>query len=63
MMVEFDTCEFHGGVHTVAPNNCPDCGRFSKDSWQDLGVGTQNGTYDHWGGVCSVHGIWSESSG
>jgi hypothetical protein len=52
----------HSGYHTKTPNRCIECGRFSADSWSWV-AGTQNGTFEHWGGFCAVHGEWSESSG
>lgn len=40
---------------------CPDCGRFSKESWEDM-FGTQNGNIYEWGGTCSTHGEWRDST-
>lgn len=41
--------------------HCPDCGRFSRDSWEQT-HGTQNGTIYEWGGICIKHGEWMEST-
>lgn len=56
------TCtEMHGGVH-VRAYNCPDCGRFCSDSWLQRDAGGQNGWNEYYGGVCAVHGEWSDSA-
>lgn len=41
---------------------CPDCGRFSRHSWDTGWYGTQNGQNQDWGGTCSTHGDWSDSA-
>jgi hypothetical protein len=49
--------------HPCAPLKCPTCGRFSGASWstpyemQDDGGHTRE-----WGGTCSTHGRWSDST-
>ncbi|WP_315107031.1 hypothetical protein [uncultured Microbacterium sp.] len=40
---------------------CPECYRFSAHPWETT-FGTQNGTMWAWGGVCKVHGAWTEST-
>lgn len=52
--------EMHGGHH-CKPWNCPDCGRFMSDSWVEAGGG-QNGWNEYYGGICAVHGEWSDSA-
>lgn len=51
----------HSGEH-CKPNNCPDCGRYSGHSWDTGGFSTQNGWNQYWGGICIIHGEWSDSA-
>ena len=44
------------------PINCPDCGRFSAESWSTELTSTENGWWQEWGGVCKVHGRWSDGT-
>lgn len=55
-----DDC-MHPGVH-CPPNRCPDCGRFSRHSWDTGGYSTQNGWNQDWGGICGQCGEWSEQA-
>jgi hypothetical protein len=55
-------CEWHNTTDHCKPLNCPECGRFSADSWDTGWFGTQNGMDQRWGGECSEHGIWSDSA-
>lgn len=41
--------------------NCPECGKFSRDSWSET-YGTQNGTIYECGGICPTHGDWRDST-
>lgn len=47
--------------HGVPSARCPKCNRFSRHPWEKI-FGTQDGTVYVWGGVCKVHGPWSEST-
>ena len=51
----------HSGEH-CKPMKCPDCGRFSRHSWDTGWFGTQDGNNQYWGGTCSVHGEWSDAA-
>jgi len=51
----------HPGEH-CQPLHCPDCGRYSRHSWDTGGFSTQNGWNQHWGGICIKHGPWSDSA-
>lgn len=51
----------HPGQH-CAPLRCPDCGRYSKHSWDTGPYATQNGANQHYGGECTKHGEWSDSA-
>lgn len=42
--------------------NCPDCGRFSAQPWGVDHVSIDKGPWFEWGGVCPVHGRWSDST-
>ena len=55
-----DGC-YHPGKHCRAIG-CPDCGRFSRHSWETGPIATMDGTDYMWGGICETHGHWSESS-
>lgn len=56
-----DECMHLMGDH-CRPLNCPDCGRFSRHSWDTGGLATQNGWNQHWGGICIKHGEWSDAA-
>ena len=55
-----DDC-MHPGRHTP-PIACTECGRFSSHSWDTGWFYTDNGGQQYWGGVCSLHGEWSEAA-
>jgi hypothetical protein len=44
------------------PLKCPACGRFSSQSWDTGWTPDENGGWQEWGGVCSTHGRWSDST-
>ena len=62
VIYDFDLEVVAVGLHTKRPNNCPDCGRFSRDSWETRWYYTADGAYQRWGGVCRAHGVWEESA-
>jgi hypothetical protein len=41
---------------------CPTCGRFASQGWDSGDLYTEDGWNQRWGGVCSVHGEFSESA-
>lgn len=55
-----DGC-LHPGQH-CAPLNCPDCGRFSRHSFDTGPFYTENGFQQCWGGDCSQCGEWSNEA-
>lgn len=55
-----DEC-LHSGKH-CRPNRCPDCGRFSSHSWTTGWVYSEDGSNEHFGGTCKVHGEWTDAA-
>ena len=60
-VLEYDDC-LHPGEHVSPPCKCIECGRFSSHSWDTGWFYTPDGAQQHWGGICKIHGEWSESA-
>lgn len=54
-------CSVHPGEH-CEPIACPECGKFSRDSWDTGPHFNENGFQQQWGGICKTHGEWSDSA-